>query len=87
MPLQTVTGGGIYNMFVLDISTRTLHIVDPNPKAEIYKIQPLKKYTSRIKRVSTVLNEVTKVSCPWWQDDLILFDHRIAEVDQFELNG
>jgi hypothetical protein len=87
MPLQTVTADSIYNLFVLDISRRTLYIVDQTPKGDLYKIQPLKKYTTKIQRVSTVLNEVMKVSCSWWQDDLILFDHRVAEVGQFELNG
>jgi hypothetical protein len=87
MPLQTVTASGIYNLFVLGISRRTLYIVDWTPKGDLYKSQPLKKYTTKIQRVSTVLNEVMKVSCPWWQDDLILFDHRVVEVGQFKLNG
>ena len=86
MPLQTSTGA-IFNLFVLDISRRTLYIVDQTPKGDLYKIQPLKKYTTKIQWVSTVLNKDMKVSCPWWQDYLILFDHRVAEVDQFELNG
>jgi hypothetical protein len=85
MPLQTV--GAIFNLFVLDISKRTLYIVDQTHKADLYKIQPLKKYITKIKRVSTILNKVMEVSCPWWQDDLILFDHRVAEVGQFKLNG
>jgi hypothetical protein len=86
MPLQTVTTGGIYNLFVLDISRRTLYIVDQTPKGDLYKSQPLKKFTTKIQRVSTILNEVMKVSCPWWQDNLILFNHRVAKVGQFELN-
>jgi hypothetical protein len=58
-----------------------------NPEVpDPYEIQPLKKYTTKIQQVSTVLNKVMKVSCPWWRDDLILFDHRVAEVSQFELN-
>ncbi|KXG35693.1 hypothetical protein SORBI_3002G212500 [Sorghum bicolor] len=87
IPLQTVTACSIYNLFILDMSRRALYIVDQTPKPDLYKIQPLKKYTNKIQRVSTVLNEVMKVSCPWWRDDLILFDHRVAEVNQFELDG
>jgi hypothetical protein len=85
MPLRTSTTEGIINLFVLDISNRTLYIVDQTPKKDDYKIQPLKKYISKIQRVSTVLNRVIELSCPWWRDDLISFDHRVAEVGQFEL--
>ena len=85
MPLQTSTSA-IFNLFVLDISRRTLYIVDQTPKGDEFKIQPLKKYTIKIQRVSTVPNNVIEVSCPWWKDNLILFDHRVADVSQFELN-
>jgi hypothetical protein len=81
--LFSLTTCGTYNLFVLDMSRRALYI----PKPDFYKIQPLKIYTNKIQKVSTVLNEVMKVSYPWWRDDLILFDHRVAEVDQFKLNG
>ena len=41
MPLQTASGG-VFNLFVLHISSRTLYIVDQTPKGDEFKIQPLK---------------------------------------------
>ena len=84
MPLQTASGG-VFNLFVLHISSRTLYILDPHPLPDEFKIQSLRKCTAIIQWVSTVLSKVMEVSCPWWKDDLIHFDHRVADDGQFDL--
>jgi hypothetical protein len=48
MLLQTASGG-VFNLFVLHISSRTLYIVDQTPKGDEFKIQPLKKYNQNSK--------------------------------------
>ena len=76
----------INHPFTIHISSRTLYILDPHPLPDEFKIQSLRKCTAIIQRVCTVLSKVMEVSCPWWKDDLILFNHRVADVSQFELN-
>ena len=75
----------INHPFTVHISSRTLYILDHHPLPDEFKIQSLRKCTAIIQWVSTVLSKVIEVSCPWWKDDLIHFDHRVADAGQFDL--
>lgn len=76
MPLETTLCNFI--LFVVHNSAELYNILDLNPLGDALKIQPLRKYTVKNSMGFTVISEVMEIFFPLWKDDLMLFDHRVA---------
>ncbi|CAO2145987.1 unnamed protein product [Urochloa humidicola] len=64
---------GAFMLFVLDLKAEVVSILDPVSINPLFSKQPLRKYSSNIKRVSKIL---MKIACQW-NENVYIWDHTI----------
>jgi hypothetical protein len=73
-------------LYGLDLKNRVVSIYDPAPIDPGFKQHPLRKYTPKIQRLSSVLNMVMNVACTGWNENVYLLDHVIPNGVQVNTN-
>ncbi|CAL5025572.1 unnamed protein product [Urochloa decumbens] len=67
---------GTFMLFVLDLKAEVVSILDPVSINPSFSKQPLRKYSSKIQRVSNILGTIMKIACQW-NKNVYLWDHTI----------
>ncbi|PUZ76439.1 hypothetical protein GQ55_1G291200 [Panicum hallii var. hallii] len=76
-----------FMLYGLDLKTRVVSIYDPAPIDPGFEQHPLRKYTQKIQRLSSVLKMVMNIACMGWNENVYLWDHVIPNGVQVNTNS